>query len=355
MGKIITKARRTAQKKKTGFEERTAKLYGVTVPKVSEMMVGSQYHTIRINRLKVSSRDDFIEAASNAGLDCHPLFWYPDGLVFKRKKGDLLNSSLITEGIGFIQNASSFIPVLALQPQENEDILDVCAAPGAKSSMIAALTNNKSRLWLNDGIVTRIDKIKDVKNVLDFEIANMTSHPGQYIDKYIDHSFDRILLDAQCSGEGNIDFTKPGNLRHWSTGRIKKYNRLQTKMLSACFKLLKPGGTMVYSTYTLAPEENEDPVSTLLKRCNDAVIEPIKLRSSSTMKGVKEWKNEKYHPSLKGALRVIPGGREEYMGSVFACRIRKLSDDFTKKSIKTIDIAKEGMERSLPFGPGPGL
>ncbi len=327
------------------FVERTARLYGISISDVFDMMDAPSRHTGRINRLKVYSRDEFEAAATEVNLDYSSLEWYPDGFVFEKNKGLLAETPLITEGKAFIQNASSFIPVLALQPQENEDILDVCAAPGGKSSMIAALTGNRAGLWLNDGIPARIKKLKDVQRILDFEITSLTTHQAQYIDKYIDHAFDRILLNAQCSGEGMIDLARPGSLKFWSMDRVIKYSRLQTKMLTSCFKLLKPGGTLVYSTCTLAPEENESPVSTLLKRCDDAVIEPVILDIPAAMRGVTQWEKEKYDASIAGALRIIP---DDHMEGFFACRIRKLGNGLTRKNVESIDIAREGAKRSLP-------
>lgn len=140
------------------------------------------------------------------------------------------------------------------------------------------------------------------------------------IDTKNDQQFDKILLDIQCSGEGMMDITKPFTMRFWSMNRIKKYMYLQTKALNACFKLLKPGGTLVYSTCTFAPEENEAPISNLLKHNPDAVIQPLLFDSKFVRPGERKWDNFIFNPQLSGALRVLPSpGMEGF----FLCRIRK--------------------------------
>jgi len=180
--------------------------------------------------------------------------------------------------------------------------LDLCAAPGGKTSHIAALTGNRAEIWANDALPARLPKLNEVLGLLHVRTASVTAHPGQFIDRFLEGPFDRILIDAQCTGEGMIDLRRAATLRYWSMERVVEYSRLQRKMLMAASRLLKPGGVLVYSTCTLAPEENEASVNHLLTHAPDMSLEPI------------------VDPSLTMACRVSPS---RFMEAFFVARLRK--------------------------------
>ena len=305
---------------KQNFTARMSRLLNIPEHKLPEILKPHNCFACRLNRLRNTTREKVMDTASKHGINLEPIPWYPDAFLVNTNKYNLVTTDLVKGGVLYIQNASSYLPVLALEPQPGDTILDACAAPGGKSSHIAALTGGEIDLWLNDGIATRIDNIKQVQKLLGFKYKKLTNFPAQTIDKEIHQQFDKILLDIQCSGEGMIDITKPFTMRFWSMDRIKKYMYLQTKALNACFKLLKPGGTLVYSTCTFAPEENEAPISSLLKHNPDAVIQPLIFDSKFVRHGERKWYNMTFNPQLSGALRVLPcPGMEGF----FLCRIRK--------------------------------
>lgn len=323
--------------KKQSFKSRMARLLGVAENRVVDILKTSAVFTCRLNRLRKVSRNVIVERAQNQGIDLLPISWYPDAFTVKNTKFDLLNTDLVKGGVLFIQNASSYLPVLALEPKQGETILDVCAAPGGKSSHIAALTKGEIDLWLNDGIKTRLDSLKQVQKLLGFKYSRLTSIPAQSIDKEIHQQFDKILLDVQCSGEGMIDIEKPITMRFWSMDRIEKYMRLQTKALNAAFNLLKPGGTLVYSTCTFAPEENEVPINNLLKHHTDAQIQPLSFESKYVRHGEKQWDDMIFDSSLRGALRVLP---HDGMEGFFVCRIRKTPISDNNQPIDLKEVGK---------------
>jgi 16S rRNA C967 or C1407 C5-methylase (RsmB/RsmF family) len=318
------------------FLERMATLFGTHEDGVFEVFGDLHEFSGRVNRLHVDGTFDAVEAAARQGMEIVPLPWFPDGFTFTFPKRTLAESELCSSGELFVQNASSFLPVLALQPQAGERILDACAAPGGKTSMIAALTGNGAELWANDGIESRIANLRDVQRILGFDLAQVTTHPTQYIDKFVDERFDRVLLDAQCSGEGMVNLSRRNALQYWSPERITKYRRLQTKMLSACFKLLRPGGVLVYSTCTLSPEEDEAPVSTLLSRNADAMVEPVVLDVPNALAGVTKWRGERFEDGVRGALRIRPEGAME---GFFLCRIRKVDPERPVDEVEALDLA----------------
>lgn len=323
--------------KKQSFKSRMARLLGVSENRVVDILKASDAFTCRLNRLRKVSRNVIVERAQNQGIDLMSISWYPDAFIVKNTKFDLVNTDLVKGGVLFIQNASSYLPVLALEPKQGETILDVCAAPGGKSSHIAALTNGEIDLWLNDGIKTRLDSLKQVQKLLGFKYSHLTSFPAQSIDKEIHQQFDKILLDVQCSGEGMIDIEKPITMRFWSMDRIEKYMRLQTKALNAAFKLLKPGGTLVYSTCTFAPEENEAPINNLLKHNQDAIIQPLIFESKYVRHGEKQWDDMVFDSTLRGALRVLP---HDGMEGFFVCRIRKAPIPDNNQPVDLKEIGK---------------
>jgi 16S rRNA C967 or C1407 C5-methylase (RsmB/RsmF family) len=162
--------------------------------------------------------------------------------------------------------------------------------------------------------------------------CNLTNVAAQYADRFIDKRFDRILLDAQCTGEGRIDPSKAGALRYWSLERVTDYGYLQQRMLVAAYKLLKPGGILVYTTCTIAPEENERPVDVLLNRFPECEVLPIELNipSDVRMAGFRSWQGQRFRPELTQALRIRP---QEHFEAFFVCKLQKpvLSEEAADK------------------------
>ncbi|MCR4377949.1 MAG: RsmB/NOP family class I SAM-dependent RNA methyltransferase, partial [Rhodospirillales bacterium] len=258
------------------------------------------------------------------GAELEPISWCPGAYHLLSDKRALAESALFQEGHVYIQNASSLIPALALDPQPGERILDVCAAPGGKTAHIQALTGGGANIVANDAMRPRLKKLEEVLKMFHVEQTVITNFEGQFIDRHADAigggGFDRILLDAQCSGEGMMDLSHPGALRFWSLERVIKMSYLQQKMLTAAWKVLKPGGVLVYSTCTYGPEENEGPIARHLKHHLDAKIEPIDLDIEGRMSGLKSWGDQRFPESLIHAVRIRPS---EFLEGFFVCRLRK--------------------------------
>jgi NOL1/NOP2/sun family putative RNA methylase len=192
------------------------------------------------------------------------------------------------------------IPPVVLDPQPGDIILDMAAAPGSKASQIAQMMLNTGVLVANDIAAPRLAALGI--NMTRVGAANtiITQMPGQRLDG----QFDRILLDAPCSGTGTIRKSLKTVLM-WNPDTIRRIAVTQRKMLENAFRLLKPGGTLVYSTCSTEPEEDEAIVSWLLGRHPNADLAAIDIpikRGAPVM----EFEGDSYDPRVEKTLRLWP-------------------------------------------------
>lgn len=307
-------------KKRSEFLSRFAQIVNVSRAVAENLLSLPRRNSVRLNPLKAASPEALVTSLRRDGYSLSPLDWCPNGYEFAGDRHELAESHYFKEGFVYIQNASSFVPTLALDPHEGDSILDVSAAPGGKASHIAAIVQNKCDLWVNDPLEPRIHKLKEVLTTLGVDVSHITQFQGQYVDKYIPRQFDKVLLDAQCSGEGLIDLRRKNALRFWSISRIRKYSRLQQRMLVASFKLVRPGGTLVYSTCTFAPEENEHPIDHLVRHFSEAEVQPIELELPGLLPGLSSWAGKTFDPQVTKAIRLLPS---ELMEGFYVCKIRR--------------------------------
>lgn len=307
------------------YIQRLSKILGVRAGEAEHLASTQLRSSIRINTLSPLSGAEIKAKLDAFGAELEPISWCPGSYHLLSDKRALAESELFQDGHVYIQNASSLIPALAMEPQAGERILDVCAAPGGKTSHIQALAGGEAELIANDAMQPRLKKLEEVLGMFHVPGTRITNFQGQFIDRHLDdlggELFDRILLDAQCSGEGMLDLSRSDALRFWSVERVIKMSYLQQKMITAAWKVLKPGGVLIYSTCTFGPEENEGPVARHLKHNADAHIEPIDLPIEGRMPGLKSWDGKAYPEDLQNAVRVRPS---EFLEGFFVCRLRKL-------------------------------
>lgn len=255
----------------------------------------------RINTLKGAS-ERVLEGL--AYLEPEPCAWNP--LVFRvkgrQKLGNTLEHFL---GLIYAQDASSTIPVTVLDPQPGERVLDLAAAPGSKSTQIAAAMQNEGVLVANDVSPGRIPSLTgnlDRSGVLNVVVTRL---PGQAYGHIAAERFDRVLVDAPCSSEGTLSRSLRG-LEIWSEHSIQRLAATQRKLILSAYHALRPGGVMVYSTCTFAPEENEGIVSFLSEKCPDTVVEPIRLEGLHSRPGFEKWRGQAFAPAAANILRLFP-------------------------------------------------
>jgi 16S rRNA (cytosine1407-C5)-methyltransferase len=219
------------------------------------------------------------------------------------------------------------IPPLILSPQPDDTVLDLCAAPGSKTTEMAEMMLNKGTLVANEVALNRVKML--VYNVDRMNIMNtgVTSTKGEWLSKIYDTYFDKILVDAPCSGLGIVQ--KKEEISNWWSQEIaERLGDLQLRLLIAAIKMVKTGGTVVYSTCTLTPEENEFIIDKVLKKY-PVELEDIELPVKSH-EGFTSYKGTKLDPCLSKTRRILPW--EVNSDGFFIAKLIK-TDDTTSPEI----------------------
>ena len=276
--------------------------------------------SIRVNTLKIPV-PDCINRIKQKNWEPESIPWCSEGFWLEhRERRDVGNLWEHHMGYIYVQEAASMIPPLVLNPQPHEAILDMAAAPGSKTTQIATLMKNTGILVANDYKAIRLAALG--VNVQRIGATNtiITLMMGQRIKNI---QFDRILLDAPCSGTGTIcKSLKTADI--WNPTMVKRLSRQQQQLIDNSWRLLKPQGTLVYSTCTLEPEENEAVIDFLLKKHSDAKVEEIKERELPGLKrspAILEFNKQTYSPQIKNCLRTWP--QDNYTEGFFIARIKK--------------------------------
>lgn len=311
------KEKREFYTKENIFVSRMASILLLPKAKIVPLFSQRAKTTIRLNPLKGDVKKTKNSLVRN-GYDLEQIPWEENTyFVLNKDKNEVSQSREYEEGKFYIQNLSSILASVVLNPKEEEKILDMCAAPGSKTTHLAALTNNKAEIIANDSEISRVNSLNRVVDQFGVKNCKVTLSDGEDFGKKYPVSFDKVLLDAPCSGEGMIYMRGPKPLRFWSIQKVNRYSQIQRKLIESAFLTLKHGGTMIYSTCTLEPEENEGIVTYLLEKYPNARIEEIDLHPSiKHEKGITKWSGNKYHPEVKKTIRITPSS--EMMGFYIA-------------------------------------
>lgn len=289
--------------------------------------------TIRTNSLKTRRRD-LAGALINRGVNLDPLGkWTNVGLVIFNSTVPLGATPEYLAGHYMIQGASSMLPVIALAPQENERVLDMCSAPGGKGSHIAAVMKNTGVLFANDANRDRIKAV--VANFHRLGIVNaVVSCEDATKFRNIMTGFDRVLLDAPCTGTGVVS-KDPSVKTTKSEIDVQRCYNLQRKLLLTAIDCVdaksSTGGYIVYSTCSVLPEENEWVIDYALKKRN---VKLVPLGIDFGEPGFTKFRQHRYHPSLNLSKRFYP--HTNNMDGFYVAKLKKFSN--------TIPITKEEQE-----------
>ena len=227
----------------------------------------------------------------------------------------------------YIATLSSLLAAKMLSPEPGEKVLDVCAAPGSKTTFLSEQMNNDGVLVANELSASRSKKLAANLDRLGCTNTVITQIDGTYMDTFFDQEFDKILLDAPCSSEGAGRKQSEFFEKFWTERKIYEAAKVQKKLIVAAFKMLRPDGEMIYSTCTTAPEENEAVVQHLIDTFGASVeILPIDLGSVPHGTGLKKFFDETYEPEIaQHARRLWPHLHNEQWDSecFFMCKIAK--------------------------------
>ena len=259
--------------------------------------------TLRANNLK-TSLEKVKEKLDEAQIEYETISWYEKALIIKNVREEEIRKLEIYEnGEIYLQSLSSMLPPIILEPKAGENILDMTAAPGGKTTEIAALTENKAYITACEKNKIRAERLKFNLQKQGVKSANIMVEDARKLSDYF--SFDKILLDAPCSGSGTENIFD----KNFSKELVERSVKFQEELLSKALKILKPGGEMVYSTCSILKQENEKVLERVLSKGN-AQIEPIIVQDIEVL------------PSkIAGTITVCP--TENYEG-FFVAKIKKL-------------------------------
>ena len=268
------------------------------------------YQTFRINTLKINI-EDVHHLLLERKIDFQKVEFCPYAIIVEKWTAqELLKSDLVNDGRLYAQGLESMLPVIVLDPRPNERVLDLCAAPGSKTSQIAMHMNNQGFLKANEHIYKRVYKLKSVLELTGAK-AVISSTDGRRLKEHSD-LYDRVLVDAPCSCEGRFIIDQPKSFAYWSVRKIKEMSHKQKGLLLNASRLLKPGGTMVYATCTFAPEENEEVLDWFLRKSEYPFeLIPIAIEGVRSYPCLSHWHKRFFDPRISNALRIWPDGRME--------------------------------------------
>ncbi len=325
-----------------GFVERLNRIWS---PEVVSSFVGTfkeRPPTIRINTIK-GSRDEIIAELINLGVSLSPVSWYQDAfIVTNRTKREVTELKSYQEGRIYIQSLASMVPPLVLDPKPGERVLDLTAAPGSKTSQIASLMANQGLLVANDNSRDRFFRLK--RNLEQLGVANssldlqLRLEHGSKIGREYNSYFDKVLLDAPCSSEARFIAGNDKSFGYWKEKKLSEIAKRQRPLIMAATNALRPGGTLVYSTCTISPEENEMQIDWLLRKVqgggksddftdeisNGTKLEVMEIRPPlNTIKRlppVTNWRDKALSQEVLKTLHILP---TEEMEGFFVATIKK--------------------------------
>lgn len=265
--------------------------------------------SLRVNRLKAEP-DEVCAELGAAGFELEQQAWYADAFVLvSGELRALQETSAYQRGALYVQSLSSMLAPLFLDVQPGETVLDLCAAPGSKTTQLAAMMGGSGELHANDRSRKRRFKLERVLADQGADAVQVWTRKGEAFGHTHAGAFDRVLADVPCSSEGRFRSADPKSYADWKPAKIKRLAAEQRRLLISGLHALRPGGRLVYSTCTFAPEENEAVLHKVLRYFKGAarLVEPP-FEPPDSMPGKTSWRDRELDPQLALARRILPGG-----------------------------------------------
>ncbi len=274
--------------------------------------------SILVNTLKIKP-SELRNRLEKKDIELEPINWISYGFKVKKSSKNLGSLHEYLQGYYYLQNIASMIPALILDPKPDDFVIDMCAAPGSKATQLAQIMKNRGKLLLIELNMKRITALE--MNVRRLGIANsiVINDDATNIHR-MKISADKVLLDAPCTGEGLIrqDKTRKTSKR---IKDIRKMASIQKKLLESGLQILKPKGLLLYSTCSIAPEENELVINEVLEDKNDFAI--VKIPIQYGVKGLNKIYNKNLLNSLKLSQRLYPHLHDTI--GFYICLIKRLA------------------------------
>ena len=297
------------------------------VDKILSGMTDKRLTTIRTNTIKTTIQE-LMNYLKENNIKYDRVLWYEDALIIKNaNEKDLMKLEWFDQGKFYMQSLSSMVPALILEPKPNETILDMTAAPGSKTSQIAMLMKNQGKIVANELDKLRFERLKYNLEKQGAKIVEAINYRGESLWKRYPETFDKILLDAPCSGEGRFIGTSPETYKNWYLKDVMNCSRLQKKLIKSAYLSLKKGGILVYSTCTLNLAEDEDVLKYALENFDLELID-IDLKITSSIKAktdnndimIYNDSENLYDKTIEKAIRIIPS---KLMEGFFVAKLKK--------------------------------
>lgn len=275
--------------------------------KIFEGFKCSRIVTLRINTLK-TTKEQVLKTLNDNNIKYECIPWYENALVVSTTEETLRNLDIYNKGEIYLQSLSSQIPPLFLSPKENELILDMAAAPGGKTTELAALSNNKA-------MITAIEKNKIRSERLQYNIdkqgakkVSVLNTDARNLNEYF--MFDKILLDAPCSGSGTFS---NNNFNNFNDDLLERSIKFQKSLITEAIKHLKIGGDIIYSTCSILKEENDQIINYVLENNKNIELVPLDLTNYQDLPKL---------PSKEGTLCILP---TNYYEGFYVAKLRKIN------------------------------
>ncbi len=304
------------------FVEKISKIFSPSIfQQVARTLNIKRLNTFRANTIKID-RLKLISELKKLNIKTKNVIWYRDAFILlKPELKEFAKTDLYLDGRVYVQNLSSMLPPLILNPNSSDYVLDLTAAPGSKTTQIAAMMGNKGRILAFEKNPVRFEKLAAnlrYQGVVNTELKN---EDALGIWREYPERFDKVLLDAPCSAEGRFNSSKAKTYRYWNQIRVKQMAKKQKGLIRSAFETLKPGGLLLYSTCTFSPDENESIINYLIRKYPSCCkIEPINLRVRNILPGLSSWNGVDFAKGIKNCIRIVPN---ELMEGFFIALLRK--------------------------------
>lgn len=332
------------------FEQRMQQMLGDEYPAFLKSYDQPFHNGIRVNTLKVAPE----KLLDMMQMNLKRVPWNETGFYLENKKL-FSKHPFYHAGLYYIQEASAMLPAKLVAAKPGERVLDLCAAPGGKSTAIAAALRGEGLLVSNDISRSRAKAL--LRNLEGFGITNsiVTSEYPEKLSRYFPEFFDKVLIDAPCSGEGMFH-KEPSMTESWMKMGPEAYHKLQKEILTYGARMVKPGGRLIYSTCTFSPEEDEGSIAWFLSEHPEFHVEAIDREKQlcgcdCIDNGRPEWGDG--NPELSRTLRLWPHHLEgEGHFAALLCKDGELADNNTCPPVIT---GKKELEAFYQFLASEGI